>query len=329
MVIAFVYIVTNEGCGSKNLFGGGFFFFMQKYYTVFRILVGVVIMAERTINLTRCLFQYNKVFCNRCEAICPQQAIHNRVVDETLCDDCGLCTAVCPTGAIQSSVDYDGCLAWTAELSPQVLMCRKVDRKGMKCLGGLNRRLLWSLAEKTALAIDTSRCQGCNPAVASWLDREIAACNAALKRCGRKEIVLVHVKAQAQEPVRVARRGFFRSLFRSTAQGVKDFTEEQTKRQYTFDSVLWLEKQQTTPNALFFGMEIADTCNRCGLCISLCPENALEFSGEPGNSPIKFNPRNCTACGLCSGNCPQRAMRVMPSLEKNVSFPSITKENLL
>lgn len=279
-------------------------------------LLGEDNMAKRTIMLTRCLFQYNNVHCNRCERICPQQAIHNRIVDEARCDDCGLCTAVCPTGAILSGVDYDGCLARTKELCPQVLMCRKVDKKGMPCLGALNRRLLWSLAETNDLAIDTSRCQECNPAVASWLDKEIAACNAVFERQGRKKITLVHVKAAQPAAKQVARRGFFRSLIQSTAQGVKDFTEEQIKRQYTFDGVFWLEKQQTTPNELFFGMEISDACNACGLCLSLCPEKALHFSENAGGKSVQFDAQKCSACGLCSGNCPQQAMKLLPSWEK-------------
>ena len=57
-------------------------------------------MALRNVDLNRCLFHYTNITCNRCQEICPQQAICNREIDREKCDNCGLCTAVCPTGAI-------------------------------------------------------------------------------------------------------------------------------------------------------------------------------------------------------------------------------------
>lgn len=47
-------------------------------------------MAKREIDLNRCLFHYTNVTCNRCETICPHQAIHNRQINAEECDNCGL-----------------------------------------------------------------------------------------------------------------------------------------------------------------------------------------------------------------------------------------------
>lgn len=268
-------------------------------------------MAKREIDLNRCLFQYANGSCRRCEEICPQQAVKNRVFDATRCDDCGLCTAVCPAGAIQSGVDYDACLTQAQELEPQVLLCQKASPHAMPCLGALNRRLLWALAEKQPLAIDTSRCDACNPAVAQWLDKEIAACNQALATEGKPAIRLVHVKEIKKDPApQVGRRSFFQSLFHATARGVADFAESQTVRQYAFDPVVWLEKQGLAPSGgVFPRLTAGDSCNACGLCTMLCPENAIAIKTDAaGSKTLSFTPLQCTGCQLCTGSCPHNAL---------------------
>ena len=273
-------------------------------------------MAERVIDLNRCLFQYTTVDCHRCEQICPQEAIQNRQVDPTRCDDCGLCTAVCPVGAVQSGTDYDSQLSRTQRLEPQVLMCQRADAQGMPCLGALNRRLLWALADgDQALAIDCSRCAECKPAVDVWLRQELDACNEALAAVGRPEIARVRVReAAGPEPARqVGRRGFFRSLIHSAAEGVESFTESQQHRQYMFDPVIWIEKQQPEPAPVFPGVVVSPGCTGCGLCRMMCPEQALVMETRETGVRISFDPVRCTGCGLCTANCPQNILELMPS----------------
>ena len=265
-------------------------------------------MALRNVDLNRCLFHYTNITCSRCQETCPQQAIHNREIDREKCDNCGLCTAVCPTGAIQSDTDYDAVLTAVKTLSPQVLMCKKVSPQAMPCLGALNRRLLWALAEKRELAIDTSRCQQCKPVVADWLAAEIEACNTALQAANKPPIKLVHVKESAPAKEPVARRSFFRSLFHAASETAAEIAAAQTNRQYSFDPVIWLGKQNTTPNGLFPQLSLAQSCTACGLCHMLCPEKALTIHQEADTPKLDFNPLKCTACGLCVNNCPQSAL---------------------
>ena len=277
-------------------------------------------MARRDIDLNRCLFHYTNITCNRCQEICPQGAIHNREIDREKCDNCGLCTAVCPTGAITSDTDYDSCLTAAQKLAPQVLMCRKVSPQAMACLGALNRRLLWALAEKQPLAMDTSRCAQCNPAVQNWLAQEIAACNQALQEAGKATIKLVHVKDSAPAPQAVARRSFFRSLFHAASDTAAEIAQAQTERQYAFDGTIWLDKQDTSPCQLFPGLELTASCTACGLCTMLCPEKALVISDSEGGKKLHFNPIKCTACGLCVNNCPQSIIKLLPSFAGQTEF---------
>lgn len=281
-------------------------------------------MPQRHIDLNRCLFHYTNISCNRCQTICPRQAINNRDIDAEKCDNCGLCTAVCPTGAIQSDTDYDATLTATQNLTPQVLMCRKVSPTGMPCLGALNRRLLWALAEKQPLAIDTSRCAACNPAVSQWLETEIAACNDSLQAAGKASLKLVHVKDAAPAPKPVARRSFFRSLFHAAADTATEIAAAQTQQQYAFDPVIWLEKQAPSPCALFPGLAVQASCTACGLCTMLCPEKALVIRDTETGRELMFNPVKCTACGLCRNNCPQSSLNLLPSFNGQTTFPLLT-----
>lgn len=286
-------------------------------------------MSQREIDLNRCLFHYTNITCSRCQDICPKQAIAGRVIDEKKCDNCGLCTAVCPTGAIHSDADYDSCLTATQKLAPQVLMCQKVSPSAMPCLGALNRRLLWALAEKRPLAIDTSRCESCNPAVHSWLSQEIRACNEALEAAGKPPLKLVHVKESPAPPAStVGRRSFFRSLFAAAKDTATEIAEAQTQRQYTFDEIIWLTKQEppVSPCKLFPGFSLTAPCNGCGLCAALCPEKALTIT-DGNQRQLHFNPRQCTNCGLCSANCPQSAIQLLPQFQGAEDFPVTSPED--
>jgi len=277
-------------------------------------------MARREIDLNRCLFHYTNITCNRCQEICPQNAIHNREIDREKCNDCGLCTAVCPTGAIQSSSDYDNDLSAVKSLTPQVLMCKKVSSNAMPCLGAINRRLLWALAEKNPLAIDSSRCANCNQAVHNWLKQEITACNEALLSAGKAPIKLVRVKSTTTPPPKVARRSFFRSLFHAASDTATEIAQAQTERQFAFDPVIWLTKQDITPCQLFPGLDLRPSCTACGLCTMLCPEKALYLNDTGTGKKLHFDPLKCTDCSLCVNNCPQGSLKLLPHFKGLTEF---------
>ena len=49
-----------------------------------------------------------------------------------------------------------------------------------------------------------------------------------------------------------------------------------------------------------------EKCLRCGACVSVCPELALELK-ETG---IVHDAKKCTLCGICEKVCPVRAIEV-------------------
>lgn len=268
-------------------------------------------MSLRTIDLNRCLLRYAQGKCDACTAICPQQAIHEHQIDKTKCDGCGLCQAVCPAGAIAGTDDLASALADVQKLTPQVLMCEKAEAGCPSCLGFLNRRLLWSLAEKRELMLDISRCAACRPAVEKWLQQEAAACSEALQAEGRAPVRLVHVRRHEKPETqpRVERRNFFRSLLQSATEGLQTIAEAQQQKLYAFDPSLWIAAQGGKPGQLFPVLTVSEQCNTCGLCTVMCPERALSMR-QPEGMPktLYFSALACSSCGLCTAACPQQAL---------------------
>ena len=49
-----------------------------------------------------------------------------------------------------------------------------------------------------------------------------------------------------------------------------------------------------------------ESCMHCGMCIALCPVNALTI--EKPTRLVLFDEEKCTACGMCTRICPVGAM---------------------
>jgi uncharacterized protein (DUF169 family)/NAD-dependent dihydropyrimidine dehydrogenase PreA subunit len=51
----------------------------------------------------------------------------------------------------------------------------------------------------------------------------------------------------------------------------------------------------------------SEDCSKCGKCVSICPNNALEFVGD---YPKLLHPEMCTECGICEEQCPSAAIKL-------------------
>lgn len=55
----------------------------------------------------------------------------------------------------------------------------------------------------------------------------------------------------------------------------------------------------------------ADRCNGCGMCVAICPEDALSTSWEGGQlKAILAETDNCDGCGVCSYICTKNAIEI-------------------
>jgi len=51
-----------------------------------------------------------------------------------------------------------------------------------------------------------------------------------------------------------------------------------------------------------------EKCVACGLCVTYCPEQAIE-PGDDGKPMIDY--RFCKGCGVCANECPQKAIEMV------------------
>ena len=51
-----------------------------------------------------------------------------------------------------------------------------------------------------------------------------------------------------------------------------------------------------------------DACVHCGVCVAICPSDALVLNTTKGE--VDFLPEKCVACELCVRACPYAAMEV-------------------
>jgi len=49
---------------------------------------------------------------------------------------------------------------------------------------------------------------------------------------------------------------------------------------------------------------IKDHCDLCGICVAVCPANAITMS----ESRVHIDEEKCTSCGICIRICPVNAL---------------------
>ena len=272
-------------------------------------------MNNRNIDMSSCLRRYTQSRCNLCIDICPEHAITEGHIDQESCTGCGLCTAVCPVGAIASANDYAASLSRIFDMEQTVLACRNIDPDGPECLGFLNRRILSAIGMVRGAAIDISRCAGCNPAVADWLEKELNAANDALESSHRPKIKTTVVQPPKKKPSpvsNVSRRHLFSELMNSVRSGLKSAVPQNTRpERFNAQNAVAVP----LPDSLQPGITVSTGCTACHLCVTVCPANALQMTRTDKEIIFIFRPEACIACNLCVDHCPKDVLNLIPSFD--------------
>ena len=61
-------------------------------------------------------------------------------------------------------------------------------------------------------------------------------------------------------------------------------------------------------------MTTPERCKQCGLCIQVCPKQAIAFGNETnraGNRFTMIDDDKCIACGMCYITCPDGVYEVL------------------
>jgi heterodisulfide reductase subunit A len=60
-------------------------------------------------------------------------------------------------------------------------------------------------------------------------------------------------------------------------------------------------------------------CIGCGLCVSLCPSNAIELKLKEGGKKAETISASCKGCGICGASCPQQAITMKHFRNKEIT----------
>jgi len=60
-------------------------------------------------------------------------------------------------------------------------------------------------------------------------------------------------------------------------------------------------------------------CIGCGLCVSLCPSNAIELKLKEGGKKAETISASCKGCGICGASCPQQAITMKHFRNKEIA----------
>ncbi|MDG6217970.1 MAG: 4Fe-4S dicluster domain-containing protein, partial [Candidatus Thermoplasmatota archaeon] len=60
-------------------------------------------------------------------------------------------------------------------------------------------------------------------------------------------------------------------------------------------------------------------CIGCGLCVSLCPSNAVELLLKEGGRKAHVISASCKGCGICGASCPLQAISLMHFRDREIA----------
>jgi ferredoxin len=264
--------------------------------------------------------------CRICVAVCPHGAISEGYeLSEKQCTECGLCAAACPSnGFVDRLAAQLEAYLWS-ERKEYMIHCPQAASGEMEipCIGILDRdswsTLIMKAASKTVTLI-TGDCGVCP---------DQAACAASVRIFkelhrdwpGHPEVkVLVQQTAgEATDPAarndketekkrgKDLRRQSRKLLGRWLPEaGTEAMTPIPRSRRWLL-RVLEEQPQQKAP---FQALTVSGQCTNCSVCVSVCPQGALDDREEDGRRLLILEPLKCVQCGRCINVCRAKALRL-------------------
>ncbi|MCL7412509.1 MAG: 4Fe-4S dicluster domain-containing protein [ANME-2 cluster archaeon] len=283
------------------------------------------------IDRTKCLRYLNKhSSCSQCLENCPAGAIRidgqEIEIDGFLCTGCGICVNICPNPAFSlKDIDPSSIIKASQEKKQLTISCSGKDTDlQVPCLGFINEAVLLRMAsEGRKIVLDTSACQKCDysttqDTILGYVD----AANSVLTCFNNDKKIHLKDDGPSIEPKHESITRKFIFHFSDTKIG-----EGYSRQSMFIDALKQLDpdsRNSMDASIIPFGsIKVHSSCNGCGICVALCPMDALVIE-ECDDFILKFRPHLCTGCGLCGQLCPEGSI----SLEENIVPGDLLKDEL-
>ncbi|MEM2522704.1 MAG: hydrogenase iron-sulfur subunit [Candidatus Bathyarchaeia archaeon] len=114
------------------------------------------------------------------------------------------------------------------------------------------------------------------------------------------------------KPVDSQREGIFVAGCALSPKDIRETTIEAMATASRVASFLGKGEISISPEVAYI---IADKCNNCEVCISVCPVNAVQKTPRG----VEINPVSCIGCGICVPRCPKDAIDIKNSTEAQLT----------
>ncbi len=274
--------------------------------------------------------------CYLCRDHCPAGAVTSKgrkiIVDESLCDGCGICRTVCPSRAfVFDKFNYREALIRMQGQSPCLLTCRESSIEAstmvVPCLGGLPWEFIAVLGlqrDGSPISLNISNCWRCFRQKSLWvLYGNVKKARVFVEKSGAA-FSLQAIAGKTMPPPStegISRRDAFALLAgkikketitallpQSTGQGEEEYLR------------CLLQKEGASPRSAgnktgelpFKNWQVGANCQACGFCQGICPQQAWQLTKGETQVKLLYDAWKCTSCGLCHHLCPHQALLDAP-----------------
>lgn len=245
---------------------------------------------------------YWKSSCNECIKACPFEALaidfDNKVVVVD-CIGCGVCYSACENDAIDLGRNTDIEIIKGVE-NPSFGCIFSQGENKLSCVSRITENLIVYFVLKFGyINIYMGDCSNCKfKNSLEIFEKNLNKAKQILEAfCINTESVKIK-QAKSSEP--------FEPNLGIARRNILKIKENIPKRSFLIELV----KENIKNHAFYPGiinLSIADTCDFCSICESVCPKGAIIIEKDQ-TAAIYFNPSVCSACKNCIDACPKNAL---------------------
>lgn len=276
-----------------------------------------------TIDEKHCLNRVqSKKLCKICHDVCPHHVFDSDNPNWNLCDDCEICAAVCPTRCIIPSALYSSKIVeiYTHPRETISFSCHEQSEPAemkLSCLAALPWEILAMFSLQGHINLHCQSCEICSKkTLFEYVKKTLEAVSFFLGAEHYTNHIHIVESLTGVPATNYTRREAFSALFVKSKSAIGNLLPDLGN--LPPENAIWRQlliyrlKQSEPPFSSHWCIpSFTRDCNACGLCIKLCPCQALHRIADENQRDRWFMaliPWRCTGCNLCYEGCPEKGI---------------------